>query len=124
MGLVRTLIDCDQPYAEPSLSQGLRELYDGDLHFPAAPTRRPYIIGNFVSALDGVISYKIKGHSGGSTISGSDPADHFIMGLLRASVDAVMVGARTVNDVSAESLWTPAYIYPNAKRLYSDYRLN
>ena len=41
MGLVRILIDRDQEYAEPALPQGLRELYDGDLHFPAPPTQRP-----------------------------------------------------------------------------------
>jgi hypothetical protein len=85
MGLVQTLIDRDQEYAEPSLPQGLRELYDGDLQFRTPPVQRPFVVGNFVSTLDGVVSYKIKGHAGGSTISGSDPADRFIMGLLRRS---------------------------------------
>jgi hypothetical protein len=47
-----------------------------------------------------------------------------IMGLLRASVDAVMVGARTVHDVSPEGLWIPEYAYPDAKHLYTDYRLS
>ncbi len=60
----------------------------------------------------------------GSTISGSDPADRFIMGLLRASADAVMVGARTVSDSSPQSLWIPEYTYPDAKDLYRDYRVN
>ena len=124
MGLVRTLIDRDQEYAEPALPQGLRELYDGDLHFPTPPARRPFVIGNFVSTLDGVVSYKIKGHAGGSTISGSDPADRFIMGLLRASADAVMVGARTVHDVSPNGLWIPEYTYADAKYLYTEYRVN
>jgi hypothetical protein len=82
MGLVRTLIDSDQEYAEPALPQGLRELYDGDLHFPARPVQRPFVMANFVSTLDGVVSYEIEGQAGGSTISGSDPADRFIMGLL------------------------------------------
>ena len=123
MGLVRTIIDRDQGYAEPALPQRLRELYDGDLHFPATPAQRPFVIGNFVSTLDGVVSYKIKGHAGGSTISGSDPADRFIMGLLRASADAVMVGARTVHDVSPKGLWIPEYTYPDAKHLYTEYRV-
>jgi riboflavin biosynthesis pyrimidine reductase len=123
MGLVRTLIDCDKQYAESALPHGLRELYDGDLHFRTSPTARPYVIANFVSTLDGVVSYEMKGKSGGSTISGSDPADRFIMGLLRASADAVIVGAGTLNDVSAKSLWTPEYVYPDAKRLYAEYRL-
>jgi riboflavin biosynthesis pyrimidine reductase len=102
----------------------LRELYDGDLHFPTPPAQRPFVIGKFVSTLDGVISYKSKGHAGGSTISGSDPADRFIMGLLRASAGAVMVGARTVHDVSPKGLWIPEYTYPDAKRLYTEYRVN
>ena len=124
MGLVQTLIDRDQEYAEPSLPQGLRELYDGDLQFRTPPVQRPFVVGNFASTLDGVVSYKIKGHAGGSTISGSDPADRFIMGLLRASADAVMVGARTVHDVSPEGLWIPEYTYSDAKHLYTEYPVN
>jgi riboflavin biosynthesis pyrimidine reductase len=101
----------------------LRELYDGDLHFRTSTAARPFVVANFVSTLDGVVSYEMKGKSGGSNISGSDPADRFIMGLLRASVDAIVVGARTVQDVSTKSLWTPEYVYPDAKRLYAEYRV-
>jgi riboflavin biosynthesis pyrimidine reductase len=122
MGLVRTLIDCDKENAEPALPQELRELYDGDLQFRTSNTSRPFVVTNFVSTLDGVVSYEIEGKSGGSTISGSDPSDRFIMGLLRASADAVMVGAGTLRDVSVKSLWTPEYVYPDAKHLYAEYR--
>jgi riboflavin biosynthesis pyrimidine reductase len=122
MRLVRTLVDCDEGYTEPALPQELRDLYDGDLHFRASPASRPLVIANFVSTLDGVASYMIQVKSSGSTSSGSDPADRFIMGLLRSSVDAVMVGARTVQDASANSLWTPEYVYPDAKDLYAGYR--
>jgi riboflavin biosynthesis pyrimidine reductase len=104
--------------------QGLRDLYDGDLQFPAGSAQRPYVIGDFVSTLDGVVSFKVKGRSGGSAISGADPGDRFIMGLLRASADAVVVGAGTVHDVRPEGLWIPEYTYPDAKHLYTDYRLN
>ena len=124
MGLVRTLLHRNQDHVEPALSAGLRDLYDGDLRFPAAPSNRPFVIANFVSTLDGVVSYQIKGQAGGSTISGSDPADRFIVGLLRASVDAVIVGARTVQEESPDGLWIPEYTYPDAKHLYTDYRVN
>ena len=124
MELVKTLIERDRDYAESSLPQGLRKLYDGDLHFRIPPAERPFVIGNFVSTLDGIVSYEINGQAGGSTISGADPADRFIMGLLRASADAIMVGARTVHDVSPEGLWIPEYTYPEAKHLYLDYRVN
>src|SRR5579863_918607 len=122
MQLLRTLVDWDKENAEPAFPRELRELYDGDLHFRASPAARPLVIANFVSTLDGVASYKIGGQSGGSTISGSDPGDKFIMGLLRASADAVMVGAGTLHDASAESLWTPECAYPDAKRFYAEYR--
>ena len=46
------------------------------------------------------------------------------MGLLRASADGIIVGARTVHDVSPKSLWIPEYTYPDAKPLYKEYRLN
>jgi riboflavin biosynthesis pyrimidine reductase len=124
MVLVRTLIDRDQDYFGPALPPRLRELYDGDLHFRTSPAERPFVIANFVSTLDGVTSYEIKGLAGGSTVSGSDPADRFIMGLLRASTDAIIVGARTVHDVGPEGLWIPEYTYPQAKDLYTDYRIN
>jgi riboflavin biosynthesis pyrimidine reductase len=124
MGLVRTLIDRDREYAESALPQKLRELYDGDLRFRRSPAARPCVVANFVSTLDGVASFEIKGKSGGSTISGSDRADRFIMGLLRASADAIMVGAGTLHAVSAKSLWTPGYAYLDAEDLYEEYRVN
>jgi riboflavin biosynthesis pyrimidine reductase len=124
MTLIRTLIDRDQDHFEPALPPGLRDLYDGSLSFNTSLAERPYVVANFVSTLDGVVSYAIKGHADGSTISGSDPADRFIMGLLRASVDAIMVGARTVQDASPQSLWVPEYTCPDAKDLYAEYRVN
>lgn len=124
MALVRTLIDVDRDPSEPALPPRLQELYDGNLHFGASSAQRPFVIANFVSTLDGVISYEIKGQAGGSTISGRDMADGFIMGLLRASADAIIVGVRTVEAVSPESLWIPESTYPDAKALYREYRLN
>jgi riboflavin biosynthesis pyrimidine reductase len=124
MALVQTLMDRGQDDLEPALPAGLRELYDGNLPLPASPAERPFVLANFVSTLDGVVSYGIKGQSDGSVISGSDPADRFIMGLLRASADAIMVGARTVQDAGPQSLWIPEYTYPDAKPLYLEWRLN
>ena len=120
---VRTVVERDLPRVKPVLPPALRELYDGDLRFPAGLAGRPYVIANFVSTLDGVVTYRTEDQSGGSTISGSAPGDRFIMGLLRASVDAVMVGSRTVHEVSAKHLWTPQFIYPEAQSSYNDYRV-
>jgi len=124
MRLVETLVDCDKEKSDAALPPELREMYGGDLRFRASSAGRPHVIANFVSSLDGVVSYEINGESGGSAISDSNPADRFIMGLLRASADAVMVGAGTLQDVGANSLWTPEYVYPDAKRLYAEYRVN
>jgi riboflavin biosynthesis pyrimidine reductase len=124
MALIQTLMDRDQDRVKPVLPSGLRDLYDGDLHFRTSPSERPFVFANFVSTLDGVVSYEVQGQAGGSSISGSDPADRFIMGLLRASADAIMVGARTVHDAGPRSLWTPEYTYPDAKDLYAEYRIN
>ena len=121
---IRTLLDRDQDRLRPGLPPGLRDLYDGDLHFQTSPVERPFVFANFVSTLDGVVSYAIKGQASGSAISGSDPADRFIMGLLRASADAIMVGARTVHDTGPQSLWTAESIYPDARQLYAEYRID
>jgi riboflavin biosynthesis pyrimidine reductase len=124
MTLIETLMDRDRGQSESVLLPGLRDLYDGDLYFRPSPAERPFVVANFVSTLDGVVSYEVKDQAGGSTISGSDPADRFIMGLLRASADAIIVGARTVQDAGPQSLWIPEYTFPDAKDLYAEYRVN
>src|ERR1700746_2316770 len=106
MPLVHTLLDREK-IAEPFLTPALREMYDGDLQFPAPPGERPYVIANFVSTLDGAASFKLPGASSGSSISASNAGDRFIMGLLRASVDAIMVGAHTIHDTGPAGLWIP-----------------
>lgn len=119
---VRTLLDRTEEALLPVLPHELREIYGGDLSFPAAFDRRPYVIGNFVATLDGVTSYRIPGKAGGGEISGYDTADRFIMGLLRASVDAVLVGSGTLRATPPEHLWTPGFICPVAANLYDEYR--
>jgi riboflavin biosynthesis pyrimidine reductase len=50
--------------------------------------------------------------SAGSIISGKYPADRFLMGLLRACADAVVIGAGTLRATPGH-LWTPAHVYPD-----------
>src|SRR5580693_1828766 len=97
MAPIRTLFASE--FAEPSrsvLPDGLRARYDGNLSFPPAPVDRPYLIANFVSTLDGVVSFNLPGQSEGAQISASNEEDRFIMGLLRASADAIVVGSGTL----------------------------
>jgi riboflavin biosynthesis pyrimidine reductase len=68
------------------------------------------VYSNFVSSLDGVVTLGSK-PSAGSIISGKYPADRFLMGLLRACADAVLIGAGTLRATPGH-LWTPAHVYP------------
>jgi riboflavin biosynthesis pyrimidine reductase len=106
---------------EGSLPEDLRILYSGDLRFPG-DADRTYVVGNFVSTLDGVVSFQIPGKSGGGEISGFNTVDRFIMGLLRASADAVVVGAGTLRDTAAGHLWLAEHVYPEAREAYIRYR--
>src|SRR5579885_3162985 len=104
---------------ELPLPPALAALY-GPLRFP--PQRRqPYVFGNFVATLDGVVSLGVPGHAGGGEISGFNQHDRFVMGLLRAVADAVIVGAGTLRAVP-EHRWTAAYIAPAYAEAYQELR--
>jgi riboflavin biosynthesis pyrimidine reductase len=122
MEQITTLLDRDGALDDGVLPEDLRILYSGDLRFPADPDRI-YVVGNFVSTLDGVVSYEIPGRSGGGEISGFNAADRFIMGLLRASADAIVVGAGTLRDTAAGHLWVAEHVYAEARESYARYRL-
>lgn len=107
-----TLFERTTPLTEHSLlPEAITAFYDGGLVFSPRPNGRPLIIGNFVQTLDGIVSLKIPHQSGGGVISGSNEEDRFIMALLRACADAVMVGTGTLHEDSGH-LWTPDFIYP------------
>jgi riboflavin biosynthesis pyrimidine reductase len=86
----------------------LAALY-GRLSFPVRSSQ-PYVIGNFVTTLDGVVSLSVPGKSGGGPISGFNQHDRMVMGLLRAVADAVIVGAGTLRAVPRH-LWSAEYVY-------------
>ncbi len=67
---IRTLF-ATQPIepSETPLPEGLRARYGGNLSFPPALAERPYCIANFVSTLDGVVSFNLPGQSEGVQIS-------------------------------------------------------
>jgi riboflavin biosynthesis pyrimidine reductase len=98
-------------------------MYGGGLAFPPARDGRPYVIANFVSTLDGVVSYEPPGQRGGGPISGESESDHAIMGLLRASADAVIFGAKSLSEDSGH-VRTPAFIYSSLAASWADLRAN
>jgi riboflavin biosynthesis pyrimidine reductase len=69
------------------------------------------VYSNFVSSLDGVVALG-SGFSAGSVISGKFEPDRFLMALLRACADAVVIGAGTMRATPGH-LWTPAHVYPD-----------
>ena len=115
---LETLYEVQQG-ADLALPPTLAALY-GRLQFPAHPGR-PYVIGNFVTTLDGVVSLNVPGKSGGGPISGFSQHDRMVMGLLRAVADAVIVGAGTLRAVPRH-LWTAEYVYPALANEYQQLR--
>ncbi len=69
---LETLYDGQQSTDLP-LPPALASLY-GRLQFPPHP-RPPYVIGNFVTTLDGVVALNDSDQSGGGEISGSNQHD-------------------------------------------------
>jgi riboflavin biosynthesis pyrimidine reductase len=115
-----TLYEREEP-KEQFLTPELQRLYGGDLSFPEPRSNRPYVIGNFVETIDGVVSFRLPGRSGGKEISGGSGEDRFVMGLLRSVSDAVLVGSRTLHEDPGH-VRIPAFIYPEAKDLYAELR--
>jgi riboflavin biosynthesis pyrimidine reductase len=97
------------------LSVGLAKSYGGDFGLA-----RPLLYANFVSSADGVVALPIVGESG-SVVSGNSEPDRFVMGLLRASADAVLIGAGTFR-AGAKELWHPESAFPEAREHFVELR--
>jgi riboflavin biosynthesis pyrimidine reductase len=93
----------------------LAETYGGPLGFS-----EPRLYANFVASLDGVVAIPGEIQSN-RMISAHSEADRFVMGLLRACADAVLVGAGTMPS-SPRTLWTAEHAYPPAAPLYGELR--
>ena len=98
------LYEWDRGGEDLPLPPGLSALY-GPLRFPPHPDR-PYVVGNFVTSLDGVAALEEPGYAGGGPISGHNPHDRMVMGMLRAVADAVIVGAGTQRAANPHHLCT------------------
>jgi len=100
---------------EFDLPAGLAETYGGPLGFS-----EPRLYANFVASLDGVVGIPGEIQSN-RMISAQSEADRFVMGLLRACADGVLVGAGTMLG-SPRTLWTAEHAYPPAAPLYGELR--
>ncbi len=115
----------DAPSGGSTLVRGLlgaelAERYGGDLEIPLRRDR-PTVVANFVETVDGVVALDPDGRTGGGEISGFSPTDRFVMGLLRALADIVLVGAGTVR-ASSRGRWTPAAVSPSDAERYAELR--
>jgi riboflavin biosynthesis pyrimidine reductase len=78
------------------------------------------VYSNFVSSIDGVVT--LGSHpSAGSVISARNKADRFLMGLLRACAEAVLLGAGTLRATPGHH-WTAEHIYPDLATSFAELR--
>jgi riboflavin biosynthesis pyrimidine reductase len=83
----------------------LASVYDGGLGFEL-----PTMYANFVASVDGVAAFE--DGTPPSAISGGSRADRFVMGLLRACADTVVIGASTLRS-EPKHLWHPETVFPD-----------
>ncbi|MGE5221635.1 MAG: RibD family protein [Omnitrophica WOR_2 bacterium] len=101
------------------LPPDLDDIY-GELKFPST-LNRPYVYSNFVETLDGVVTLAEPGHESGADISGRNPHDMLLMGILRSASDAVVITTGSLK-VSPDNLWTGESIYPQFGGAYRQLR--
>jgi riboflavin biosynthesis pyrimidine reductase len=110
----------------------LESLYEAE-GLPAFPLpdalRRQYgplgfesscLYANFVASLDGVTAIADELQSS-HLLAGHSDGDRFLLGLLRACADAVLIGSGTLRD-SPTTHWTPSHAYPSAAAAYAELR--
>lgn len=92
------------------LPSELRDLYGGDLVFMRGPQSDDTPVTSLNFVIDGRGAFNRKDAPGGGPISIGNEADAFGMALLRASADAVMVGANTLNGESGHK-WHLDFVF-------------
>jgi riboflavin biosynthesis pyrimidine reductase len=110
---LRLLMGADHglgPVRGGQLPAALSDRYGGDLAIPLREGR-PTVVANFVSTLDGVVAFDPAAGLGGGAVSGYFEPDRFVMGLLRALADVVMIGAGTARSDS-HGRWVAASVHP------------
>ncbi len=106
-----------EPAGLPSLPlpDALARLYGGTLGF-----ERPRVVANFVTTIDGVVSIPALAHSN-RLIAAASEADRFVMALLRACADVIVIGSGTLAG-SPGSTWLPETAYPQLGEAFAELR--
>jgi riboflavin biosynthesis pyrimidine reductase len=100
---------------QQELPDELRMFYAGDLGFGA-----PCVYANFVETLDGVVAIPELERSN-ALVADKSEDDKFLMGLLRAFADLVLIGSGTLL-ASPKGRWRPAGVYPAGKEAFAELR--
>jgi riboflavin biosynthesis pyrimidine reductase len=92
-----------------ALPEPLQRIYGSDWRIPAKESG-PHVFVNFATSRDGRISFSEPGHAGGGDVTDFNRADQWLMGLIRARADAVLIGDTTLR---AEPHWlgSPEYMF-------------
>ena len=104
----------DVTTGEDQLPERLVARYGGPLHLP-----QDVVYSNFVATIDGIVAIHDVPKSS-AVISGGYDADRFVMGLLRAAADAVVIGAGTLREHSGP--WTAGASYPSLAEDFAELR--
>ena len=97
------------------LPEALRSFYAGGLGFEG-----PCVYANFVETLDGVVAIPgVKGSN--ALVADESEDDKFVMGLLRAFADVVLIAAGTLR-ASPKGRWRPEGVYPDAANEFAELR--
>ncbi len=93
----------------------LERLYGGGIGLA-----EPSVVANFVQTLDGVVAIPDVERSNALIAAGSE-GDRFVMGLLRACADAVLIGSGTML-ASPTGRWRPEGVHPASAELFRELR--
>jgi riboflavin biosynthesis pyrimidine reductase len=102
------------------LPDGFRLVYGSDWRLPQQGAR-PYVYSNFVLSRDGRVSFNEPGHLSGGEVSGFSGHDRWLMALLRARADAILMGDNTLR-IEPDHVWTAEYIFPDDARAFAALR--
>ena len=106
-----------EPAGLPALElpEELARRYGGTLGFDG-----PRVVANFVQTVDGVVAIPALEQSNRLISEGSE-ADRFVMALLRAAADAILVGSGTLQ-ASPRSVWLAETAYPPLAEAFAELR--
>lgn len=109
------LLDEQPGLPQDDLPDELRRLYGGGVGFGG-----PRVYANFVETIDGIVAMPDVARAN-ALIADESEADKFLMGLLRALADAVVIGSGTML-ASPAGTWRADKVYPPAAGAFAELR--